>query len=374
MVKRFLQKTVEEKLGRGKAVIIMGARQTGKTTLMKEIVKGQEDMLWLDGDEIETQTLLEKASVARFKLAFARYKTVVIDEAQRIRDIGQKLKLITDHLPEVSLLVSGSASFEISNQVNEPMTGRKWEYTLHPLSLGELVEHHGFMEENRILSHRLVYGHFPEVVSRPGHEKEILKQLSDSYLFKDILIWENIKHSDKLIKLLQALALQLGNEVSYNEIGRTLAINSETVSKYIDLLEKVFVVFRMPAFSRNIRKELKKSRKIYFHDNGVRNALIANFAPLELRNDVGALWENYLVSERTKLNSYRLNWANSYFWRTLDQQEIDYIEEIDGKLHAFEFKWRTGRKGKIPRVFSLNYPGSTFKSINRDNYEEFLLD
>lgn len=246
------------------------------------------------------------------------------------------------------------------------------EYQLYPLSFEEMVQDHGQIEENRLISHRLIYGYYPEVVTAAGNEKEILHQLSDSYLFKDILMWEKIKKPEKLIKLLRALAFQVGSEVSYNELGQTVGLNNETIEKYIQLLEKTFIIFRLGAFSRNLRKELSRGRKIYFYDNGIRNALIANFALPQLRSDTGALWENFLISERKKYLHYHGIWCNSYFWRTQDQQEIDYIEERDGKLHAFEFKLNPLKKARLSKTFSRAYPEHSFSVINKNNYYEFL--
>ncbi len=271
------------------------------------------------------------------------------------------------------MVASGSSSFELASFLNEPLTGRKYEYKLYPLSIGELHNHFGEMEESRLLHHRLVYGFYPEVVTKPGEEKEILPLLTGSYLYKDILILENVKKPDALEKLIQALAFQIGNQVSYNELGQTTGLDNETIERYMDLLEKAFVIFRLPAFSRNLRNEIKKSRKIYFYDNGIRNAVIKNFNPPELRNDTGQLWENFLVSERRKGNAYRELWCNTYFWRTYGKQEIDYIEEYAGILHAFEFKWNSKKTKAHFSPFTQAYPQSETKIIHPDNYLEFVL-
>ncbi len=374
MIKRAIQSEITAKLNSGKALIIFGARQTGKTTLLKTIFKETEKVLWLNGDDEDTHTIFRSASAAQLQTYFAGYKTLVIDEAQRIDGVGIKLKLITDQMSELQLVATGSSSFDLANKVNEPLTGRKWEFQLFPLSFKEMADHHGLLAEKRLLHHRLLFGYYPEVVSAESNHKEILKQLSDSFLFKDILLWENIKKSDKLISLLKALAYQLGNEVSFNELGKTIGLDNQTVEKYIQLLEQTFVIFRLPAFSRNHRKELKKSRKIYFYDNGIRNALITDFRPAASRNDIGALWENFLISERMKHNAYRHHWASTYFWRTQDQQEIDYIEDKDGILHAFEFKWSNTQKARLPKTFSNTYPNHEFKVITQDNFLGFLTD
>jgi predicted AAA+ superfamily ATPase len=339
---------------------------------MKGLFKGSDEMIWLNGDELDVQNLFENVSATRLKYIFGNKKYIVIDEAQRIKDIGLKLKLITDELPEVQLIATGSSSFDLANQVNEPLTGRKWEYKMYPVSFSEMVRHHGLLDEKRLLPHRLVYGYYPDVVNNPGDEKEILKQLSDSYLYKDILMWEQIKKPEKLLKLLQAVAFQVGNQVSYSELGQISGLDTKTVEKYIVLLEQCFVIFRLGSFSRNLRNELKSSKKIYFYDNGIRNAIIANFSLAESRHDIGALWENYIISERQKKLEYGMMWRNSWFWRTTDQKEIDYIEEGDGQIHAFEFKWNPSAKYKVPKQFLENYPGSTFSVITPDNMEEFL--
>jgi predicted AAA+ superfamily ATPase len=374
MIERKLEHTIKQQLFKGKAMVILGARQTGKTTLLHQITQKMSNVLWLNADEPDTVALFENSTSTRFKAIFAGKKTVVIDEAQRISEIGLKLKLITDQLPDIQLIVTGSSAFELANKINEPLTGRKWEHRLFPLSFSEMVNYHGFMEENRLLKHRLIYGYYPEVVTGEGNEKNILKQLTDSYLYKDILMWEQIKKPEKLVKLMQALALQIGSEVTYNNLGNLLEMDNQTVEKYIQLLEQTFVIFRLPAFSRNHRKELKRGRKIYFYDCGIRNALIANFSLPELRTDIGALWENFIISERMKFLHYNQIWANSYFWRTQDQQEIDYIEERDGVLHAFEIKWNPKKKATLSKSFSEIYPNNQFEVVHLENYEAFLLE
>jgi hypothetical protein len=374
MITRILKETISNHIKDNKAIIVLGARQTGKTTLLKNIASGLTDVLWLNADEPDIQALFENATSTRLKAYFANYSYIFIDEAQRIKDIGIKLKLITDQLPGKKLFVSGSSDFELANKINEPLTGRKWEYHLFPVSFRELSDHFGLMEETRMLPHRLVYGCYPEVVTNAGKEKEMLKQISDSYLYKDILQWNGLKKPEKLLKLLQALALQVGNEVSYNELGKLVDLDNGTVEKYIQLLEKTYVIFRLTAFSRSLRKELKKGRKIYFYDNGIRNALIANFNAVELRTDVGALWENFIISERLKFTSYKQIWANRYFWRTQDQQEIDYIEERDGKIYAFEFKWNKKATTRFSKSFLDAYPNNETQIITPENYSDFIYN
>jgi len=332
-----------------------------------------DDVLWLNADNFEIQALFDIPSSSRFKSIIANHKVVIIDEAQRIKNIGLKLKIIIDEIKEVQLIATGSSSFDLANEINEPLTGRKFEYRLFPVSFEEMTLHHGLLNELSLLKHRMVFGYYPDVVVSMENEKDLLKLLADSYLFKDLLIWNKIKKSDKLVKLLQALAFQIGSEVSYHELGKTVGLNSETVESYIELLEKSYILYRIGSFSRNLRNELKKSKKIYFVDNGIRNAVIGNYNHIELRNDAGALWENFLISERMKHMAYHNIYANQYFWRTHAQQEIDYIEEREGNIYAFEFKWSDTRKARIPKTFSNAYPEAISKIITPANFEEFIL-
>ena len=375
MIKRELQNIIESKLNKGKAIILIGARQVGKTTLLKSIFNKYDNLLWLNGDETDVQNLFRNISALRLKTIFGSKKIVVIDEAQRIENIGlSRLKLITDTMPEIQLLATGSSSFDLTNKVNEPLTGRKWEYKMFPLSFKEMVEHHGLLDEKRLLPHRQVFGYYPDVVNNPGDEKDILKQLSDSYLYKDILMWEQIKKPDKILRLLQALAYQVGSQVSYNELGQLCGISSKTVEKYIDLLEKTFIIFKLSSFRRNLRNELKNSKKIYFYDNGIRNAIISNQNQIENRQDVDALWENFLISERIKYLNYSNSWTNYWYWRTKEQNEIDFVEESNGKIMSYEFKWNPGSKIKKPKLFLSAYKTASFQVIHRDNFERFLLE
>jgi len=373
MITRILSRNIQNVLYKNKAIILLGARQTGKTTLLKQLFEQQNKTLWLNGDDADVQNLFANATSTSLRAVVGNFENVVIDEAQRIENVGLKLKLITDQIPNVQLVATGSSAFELSNRVNEPLTGRKWEFQLFPLSFAEMVEHHGLLEEKRLLRHRLLYGYYPDVVVNQGNEQAILRQLSDSYLYKDILREENIRKTEKLHVLLKALALQIGNQLSYNELAKSCRLDPKTVEKYIMLLEKSFVIFRLNSFARNLRNELKFSRKIYFYDTGIRNALISNFNQIEMRDDKGALWENFLVSERIKKLHYSQIWANSYFWRTKDQQEIDYIEEKDGAISAFEFKWNEKKKSQITASFKANYNVETAQFITPDNVEEFLL-
>ena len=374
MIRRSIEKDIHQRMFDGKAIIIMGARQVGKTTLIKQILDhNDESIFWFNGDDADTRNLFEDISATRLSSIIGNHRIVVIDEAQRITDIGIKLKLITDQIPNVQLIATGSSSFELANKINEPLTGRKWEYRLFPLSFAELVEETNLMEEKRMMPHRLIYGSYPEIVTHTGDEERRLRQLTDSYLYKDLLEYDKIQKSDKLVKLVQALAYQIGSEVSYNELAQLCGLDPKTVDNYITLLEQAYIVFRLGSFSRNLRNELKSSRKLYFYDNGIRNAVISNFSQIENRTDAGALFENYVVSECMKYKAYTPWYANSWFWRTTAMQEIDYIEEKDGKIHAYEIKWNPSRKATAPLSFRNAYPDAQFSVINRDNIEELLL-
>ena len=375
MIIRRIQDLVEKRLHTGKAIVLLGARQVGKTTILRQLTKGkEEETLWLNGDETDVQLLFENASVERFKSVFGKSKYVVIDEAQRIADVGLRLKLITDGIPEVQLLVSGSSSFDISNALNEPLTGRKWEFQLFPISFGEMVNHTQILTETRMLPHRLVFGYYPDVVNHLGDEFEVLNQLVDSFLYKDILMLEQLKKSEAVVKLLKALAYQVGSQVSYNELGQLCGLNSRTVEKYIHILEKTFVIFRVGSFSRNLRNELKKSHKIYFYDLGVRNALINNFSIIEKRSDQGQLWENFIIAERIKFLNYSRRKVNFWFWRTSDQVELDWVEEENGEIRGFEFKYGITSKAKIPKAFTSNYPEAKTRIITPQNMHEFIYE
>jgi uncharacterized protein len=373
MIHRSLADKIEVRVGKGKAIILIGARQIGKSTMLRSMFQNRNDVAWISGDEPDVVELFDGATSTRLKQYFGSNKILIIDEAQYIPNVGRKLKLFTDFVPDIQIIATGSSAFELMNSVNEPLTGRKWEYQMFPLSFKEMVDHHGLLEEQRSMMHRLIYGYYPEVVTSVGQEREVLKQLTDSYLYKDLLMLDQIKKSDKIVKLLQALAYQVGSQVSYNELSRLVGIDNKTVEKYIDALEKAFVIYRLSSYTRNLRNELKNTRKIYFYDNGVRNALIADFRIPEMRTDVGQLWENFLISERMKKIHRDGTWMNRFMWRTKDQNEIDYLEEYDGKLYAFEFKWSDKVKVKIPKQFSNAYPETEVQIISKENYVDFLL-
>lgn len=374
MIIRSIEENITPLLGGRKAIIIMGARQVGKSTLLSQMLGGREDVIWMNGDEPDIQDLFQEMTSTRIKTILGNKKILVVDEAQRIPNIGLRLKLITDQIPEVQVIATGSSSFELANKVNESLTGRKREFKMFPLTFCEMAKHTSFLEESRLIPHRLVYGYYPEIVANPGDERATLKELADSYLYKDILTLESIKKPDKLTRLLKALALQIGSQVSYNEIGNLIGLDPKTVEKYIDILEKSFIIFRLGSYARNQRNELKSSRKIFFWDLGIRNAIIGNLSQIENRTDAGELWENFVIAERLKKNAYSGSFAQSYFWRTRQQSEIDYIEEEDGKLSSFEFKWNERKANvKCPEVFKNAYPETTFKVITPKNIEEFLM-
>ena len=373
MIKRKLTDKLKEHFFKKKAIILIGPRQVGKTTLFKSIVEEiNMSYVWFNGDEPNVPNIFNNITSGELIHLFGKNKIVVIDEAQQINNIGSIIKLIVDNIKDIQIIITGSSSFELANKLNEPLTGRKYEYLLYPVSFGELVEENGLIKEIQKLNTRLIYGSYPEIVTDLKNAEENLIWLSDSYLYKDILKLENIKKPSLLIKLLQALAWQVGSEVSYNELAKTTSSDPKTVEKYIDLLEKSFVIFRLNALSRNLRNEIKKSRKIYFYDNGIRNAVIGNFNPVSNRNDIGQLWENYLISERFKFLEYNKIRTNVFFWRTTQQQEIDYIEERAGYFYAYEFKFNPNKKARLSKTFQNAYPQHKFELINRENYHKFL--
>jgi predicted AAA+ superfamily ATPase len=373
MIERLIKEQINKRLYRGKAIIVVGPRQVGKTTLLKMLTADtNKNVLIWNCDEPDVRKKLNEPTSTELGAETANADLILIDEAQRVQNIGITLKLLIDNYPEKQVVVTGSSAIELSNSINEPLTGRKYEYVMFPFSTEELIKEFGATEELRMLERRLIYGSYPEVVNHPGEERETLTNLVSSYLYKDIFSFQDVRKPEIIEQLLQALALQVGSEVSFNELGRILGLTSITVQRYIDLLEKSYVLFHLRSFSRNVRSELKKSRKIYFYDNGVRNAMIGDYKPLDLRTDTGALWENYVISERMKHNSYNAYYGKSYFWRTQQQQEVDFIEDYDGVLHAYEFKWSTTKQPRLTETFAKNYPDHTFAVISPDNYQDFV--
>jgi uncharacterized protein len=374
MIPRQLFPILAERVKKGKVLVLTGPRQVGKTTLLKALQTSfTEKTLWLNCDEPDIRKYLTDVTSTQLNMLIGNADIILIDEAQRVKNIGLTLKLLVDNFPDKKVIVTGSSALELSNEVNEPLTGRKFEYNLLPISAGEMVNHSNILEEKRLVEHRLIYGMYPEVILNVGDEAITLRNICDSYLYKDIFAYQDVRKSEVIASLLEALALQVGSEVSYQELAMLLKIDQATVIRYIDLLEKSFVVFRLRALSRNVRNEIAKSRKIYFYDNGIRNALIKNYQPLPLRSDVGALWENFLVSERKKYLIYHEKQVNTFFWRTTQQQEIDYIEESSGMFDAFEFKWSEHKKVKFPLTFTNNYSIHETKLINPGNYLEFVV-
>ena len=374
MILRKLKEVIESQFYNGKAIVLVGARQVGKTTLLKQLAQQNEpSVLWLNCDEPETRALLGETNVAKLQLLIGGAKLVVIDEAQKVNDIGMTLKLIVDNFKEVQVVATGSSAFELHNRLNEPLTGRKLEYRLFPISSAEMIQTYGLLEEKRTLENRLIYGSYPDIVTHPEKARLYLTELTQSYLYKDIFSLNDIRKPDLIEKLVQALAFQIGSEVSTNELANTLQTDNKTIDKYIDLLEKCFVVFRLGGLNRNLRNELKKSKKIYFYDTGVRNAVIQQFAPVALRGDMGALWENFFIVERMKRNHYGQHFCNTYFWRTNQQQEIDLVEETDGQMTAFEMKWNPSKKAHFPKAFLEAYPVKETVVVTPENYLEYLV-
>lgn len=372
MYTRTLFNTINTKIGSGKAIILIGPRQVGKTTLIRNLIEDKKH-LFLDADDPTVRSILNSPNTEQIRSVIGSNKVVFIDEAQRISGIGLTLKIITDQFKDVQLLVSGSSSFDLSRELNEPLTGRKWEYELYPISWEEFEDYHGYLISEQQLENRLLYGFYPDVLNNPGEEKEILKQLVSSYLYRDILAYSNIRKPEVLEKLVQALALQIGSEVNYNELAQIVGVDKNTVSSYIDILQKGYVIFKLDSFSRNLRTEIKKNKKIYFYDNGIRNTVLGNFNSLDLRSDTGALWENFLISERLKQNSYKNKFTKMYFWRTKQQQEVDLVEEVDGIITGFEFKWNSKKKIRLPKTFVNEY-NAIEELINRNNFRKFVSE
>lgn len=359
----------------GKIILLIGARQVGKTTLLKELIRRVDQAsIWFNADESDVLELFSQATTSTQLLQhIGNHKLVIIDEAQQIPDIGKKLKLIYDTRPDIQVIATGSSSFELQDRLSEPLTGRKITYNLYAISYEEIAEHTSLLEARRLLDTRLVFGSYPDVLNNPGKERQILSEIANSYLYKDILQLDNIRKSSHIDKLLKALAFQLGSEVNYHELSRTVGnIDTATVEKYLDLFEKAHIIYKLPAFSRNLRNEIKKGKKYYFYDNGIRNVLISDFRTPEMRQDKGALWENFLITERLKYRHYHDYYANTYFWRTHDKAEIDYIEETQGVLNAYEIKW-TDKKNRFPKSFLTAYPEHSTRLLSRENFEDFIM-
>ncbi len=374
MIHRYLEQKMLTDFGRGKVIVVLGPRQVGKTTLVKSLGRDAKNVLILNCDDSDDRMAIEDKTSAELGALVKGYDMLIIDEAQRVSNIGLTIKMFGDLALNTQVIATGSSSLDLANNINEPATGRTIDYNLYPFSLQELANDTSQRQEKKLLEQRLIYGLYPDVVNTPADAKRTLVSLTNNYLYKDILMYKGVKKPELLQKLVRALALQLGSEVSYNELSNLLGVDKETVENYIGLLEKCFVVFRLDSYSRNLRNEIKKGKKVYFYDNGIRNAVLSNFAPSEMRNDMGALWENLMISERKKRNAYIGSYANMYFWRTHDQKEIDLIEEEDGILRSYEFKWSGKAKAKQPTAFSKAYPDVSFEVISPDNFWNFVSD
>ena len=375
IVKRAIESHLEQLLGKNKVLLVMGTRRVGKTFLINAIQQNYSNpIVTLNGEDFDVQELLKKRTVANYKRIVGSARLLVLDEAQVIPEIGKILKLMIDSIPHLTILATGSSSFDLLNKAGEPLTGRQIQFNLYPLAQLELKDTETYVETVHNLEERLVYGSYPELLQLNTYSEKsaYLLQLVQSYLLKDILSFEGIRQADKIVRLLRLIAYQVGSEVSYNELAVQLGISKNTVENYLDLLSKVFIIYRLPAYSTNQRKEVSKSSKWYFFDNGIRNAIINDFHLPALRNDMGALWENYIIAERIKRNSYLKENVRYHFWRNYNQQEIDLVEVKDGKIHAYEFKYSPDKKVKIPAAFAAAYPEASFERISRDNYLDWI--
>ncbi len=373
IINRDLEKKINEYHNYGKVIIIYGARQVGKTTLLQKYLKNKKDVLHLNCDNPTTALSLSNVDLSELRLIIGNRKNIFIDEAQRVKNIGISLKLIHDNMKGVNLFISGSSSLDLANEINEPLTGRKFELMLSPLSVNELLNIDDYLTVKSKLNHHIIHGLYPEIVLDPNNAVTNLLNLTSSYLYKDVFEFQKIRKPELISKLLKALALQIGSEISFNELSRLLGASKDTIASYIQLLEQAFVIYRLPSYSKNLRTELRHSSKIYFWDTGVRNAIINNFNPMEGRSDKGALWENFVINEIMKHNLNIDKIAKYYFWRTTRQQEIDFIMDSDNIFSAFEIKWNTIKKVRIPKPFIENYPDIKVNIITPDNFLQFIL-
>jgi predicted AAA+ superfamily ATPase len=377
-INRAIQTSFIKKMIPNKVMVLLGARRVGKTSFLNYLVKTEinEPVLELFGDDLATIEVLKQRTVENYKRLVGKKKILIIDEAQKIPDIGQILKLMVDKLEGIKIIVTGSSVFDLTNQLGEPLTGRKISINMYPLAQMEYSNTENLVETKSKLEERLIYGNYPELSQYESNEEKAsyLNELVNSYLLKDILEHDGVRNSSKLISLLRLIAFQIGKEVSIEELGKQLGIGRNTTERYLDLLSKVFVIYKLSGFSRNLRKEITKTSRWYFYDNGIRNALIANFNTITLRNDIGELWENYILSERIKFQHYTGMTVNNYFWRTYQQQEIDWIEDRGGNLFAYEIKWNVKKIAKIPSAWKDAYPDSTFETITPENYLNWIME
>lgn len=372
---RDLEQPILNKLIPGKVIVLNGARRVGKTYLLRQIRDQlKEPVLTLNGEDLSTQEVLNRQTVANYREFLGDKRVMIIDEAQRIPGIGDKLKLMIDEIEGLRIIISGSSAFAMESGSGDALTGRRYTFTLMPFSEREMDQVVSVVERTDSLHARLVYGSYPELLQLPDSrdKQEYLRELAGNYLMRDLLAYENVRNSDKIAGLLRLLAFQIGSEVSMNELGNQISMSKNTVERYLDILSKMYIIYKSEGFSRNLRKEIRKSVRWYFTDNGIRNALIANFNPINLRDDIGALWENFIITERLKVQCRQRMPVNNYFWRTYDQHEIDWIEDREGKLFAYEIKWNKSR-GKPPKDWSEAYPGSSYQTITRENYREWII-
>ncbi|MFU8813653.1 MAG: ATP-binding protein [Balneolaceae bacterium] len=373
MIKRQLQEKVQKRIFGGKAIVLTGARQVGKTTLVKRILEIREtEIQFFDGDDPTVRRLLDDPNTEQIRQLIGEAEIVFIDEAQRLKNIGLTAKIITDQFKDKQLILSGSSAFDLNSNIQEPLTGRKWSFNLFPVSWKEWQDHVGYLKSEQDLENRLIFGFYPDVLNHSIRPDEVLDELVESYLYKDILNYAGIRKPDAIQKLVQAISYQAGQEVVYKEVGDLIGLDPKTVSHYLDILEKGFVIFRLPSFSKNLRNEIKKSQKIYFYDNGVRNAVIHDYEPFVTRTDKGALWENFLISERLKQLRYARRNTRMYFWRTKQQQEVDYVEVSGKEISGYEFKWNPKRDVRFPKTFTKNYSQNIY-GIHRENFRDFVL-
>ncbi len=376
MIARFIESRMRAALDRKKIVTVLGPRQVGKSTLAELIANDATKVLELNGDNSDVQNMFIDINETKLRLLIGNHDLILVDEAQKIENVGNFLKLIADKHKDLHVIVTGSSAFKLAKAVNESLSGRKREMRLYPLSFAEMVSHTNVIEEARMLDHRLIYGYYPEVVTSPGDEKEVIKELIESYLYKDVMEENEIAKPDKLVKLVQALAFQIGNTVSSNELSNLVGIDAKTVDRYIDILQKSYIIFTLPSYATNERNELKFAKKVYFWDMGIRNGVIGNMAPVNLRSpeELGHMWENFVISERIKRNDYAgRTFVKHYFWRTQQKKEIDLIEIEDGIMAGFEIKKKEGKNVKVPTLFAKTYPQASFSCITPSEMAEFLL-
>lgn len=372
-ISRIIAEDVSRKFFKGKVIVVYGPRQSGKTTLIKELLREMAvSPVFLNGDDDLDVHYFDTVTASRWTQLMGEKKVVFIDEGQKIQNLGRAVKLLVDSRDDVQVVITGSSSFTLANSVEEPLTGRKFEYRLFPLSYAELAKHFGFLEESKKLELRLIYGSYPEVVTNEDGVKETLKMLADSYLYRDLMQYEGIRKPAVLEKLLRAVALQVGSEVSYNELAGLIGVSRTLVESYLKILEQAFIIFPLASYSNNLRNEIKKGVKYYFWDNGIRNAVLNDFTPVPQRNDIGALWENYAISERMKRNAYGRADGLPYFWRTTDQMEVDYLEVCGSKIKAFEFKWNPKKKSRVTKAFTNRYPEAEIETVTPENFGEWV--